>query len=246
MVKSGNNKINTNYKEVFQWFIRNRHYEEQLSNDFRKDETQKLVQLYQNNGLSGREKEETREKILELNFPFIFRDMIRSCKSYGRLDLFESVLSRGIFLYLSALNKYDSERGVLFTTYAGSRLIGAISREFSKEKQGKRYEDASLEAIAEAGHVFGDKGDSVEEAEEAVNRQDLRDRIEEGFDYISNKKNGERVVEVLRRVYFQEQTLDEIGEDLGITRERVRQLKEQGKTLMKRYYNHSDVVKPNI
>lgn len=169
-------------------------------------------------------------------------------------DHIEDLAQEGSFGILRALDKFDPERGVKFSTYSrfwihnfiaarASQVVGIISvpsRAFIDARMGRIPPGRNDHAVAAAqpfvalDSAIGDSGgESVmdkmscprptpEESVSEVTAQDAyRSAIAAAMASLSDR---ERSVVADRRLSDPPRTLEEISEDFGVTRERIRQI----------------------
>jgi RNA polymerase sigma factor (sigma-70 family) len=137
----------------------------------------------------------------------------------GQADNFFELLSDGNVSLIRAVEKFDYSRGNKFSTYASWAIMKNFARSIPEEKNRReRYLTGHEELFEAAPDTRSDEQEclaSVEQAAHRVNRLleylDPRERqiirMRAGLD---NNSEG--------------MTLEEIGQQLGITKERVRQL----------------------
>jgi RNA polymerase sigma factor (sigma-70 family) len=137
----------------------------------------------------------------------------------GQADNFFELLSDGNVSLIRAVEKFDYSRGNKFSTYASWAIMKNFARSIPEEKHRReRYVTGHEELFEAAPDTRSDEQEclaSVEQAAHRVNRLleylDPRERqiirMRAGLD---NNSEG--------------MTLEEIGQQLGITKERVRQL----------------------
>lgn len=142
-------------------------------------------------------------------------------RKYNNASYFEDLVSEAYYLILRAVDYFNWTRGFQFSTYASWVLYKTLTRtllDFS------RYEKCFVS--------FGEDGDDtvpshypdhVEGVDDGDIEQYRKELIEELLCYA-----GEREANVLIEMYFGKQTLESVGKEMGITKERVRQLKVKG------------------
>lgn len=186
--------------------------------------------------------------LLKAHAPFI----VSVVKRYGKTIDFEDALQDGQMGFLTALNKFDPGRGFALTTYAKHWIRAAVSR--ARENDGlvrvpvnqqpamrktgelARFRPVSLDApLGDDGERsmldgFVDDGAIADvEIERTENRAGAVATIE-----LAMRGMSEREHAVVRRRLLTEEpeTLDEIGKSFGVSRERIRQIEAQAKTLL--------------
>lgn len=138
-------------------------------------------------------------------------------KKYRCKHHFEDLVSESFWLICRAVDYFDWTYGTKFSTYATwviHKTLGRTAQSFYEYES--RFQSAD-ELIAD-----GIEGRSNEHEAEADH--DKAKRLVEELLAIARPR--ERIV--IQQMFLKERTLKAVGEDLGITKERVRQIKTQG------------------
>ena len=136
----------------------------------------------------------------------------------GQTDNFFELLSDGNMSLMRAVEKFDYSRGNKFSTYASWAIMKNFARSIPEEKtRRERYQTGNEELFDASPDRRTDEQEIVQAAEQAshkVNRllEYLDPREREIIRLRAGLDNNENM------------TLEKIGEKLGITKERVRQL----------------------
>ena len=134
-------------------------------------------------------------------------------------DNFFELLSDGNMSLLRAVEKFDYSRGNKFSTYASWAIMKNFARSIPEEKRRReRYVTGHEEMFETAADTRSDEQEivsAVEQKKHQVNR--LLEYLEPRERQIVRMRNG-------LDNYSENMTLEEIGQQLGITKERVRQL----------------------
>ena len=134
------------------------------------------------------------------------------------------LISEGNLGLIKAAKVFEPDRGNKFITCAKSWIkqsIGSYVKSQNIDKEFNKIENYVIEQQVDDNLI---NNDFEEEVETSINRVDaINDLLE------SLNKRERRVLQM----YFglngnQEKTLDEIGVDMGLTQERVRQIKDDG------------------
>jgi RNA polymerase primary sigma factor len=151
-----------------------------------------------------------------------------------RDDLFERV-SDGNYALLCAVDLFDYSRGYRFSTYA----TWAIRNQFAQAFRGKNRQPHFLLGQDGAFEV------AVDPRTDDLERSDLQDRRQEAFaQLLARLDDRERRIIV---GHFgiggaREQTLKQIGKELGISKERVRQIGVRAQDKLRRLARTAEVV----
>lgn len=162
---------------------------------------------------------------------------------YINQGLVDSLISDAYYDILKSVDYFDWTLGNRFSTYATWVLKKNFFRE-SKQLQKKgskftRIEDT--DALNLSGLISSDLELKIDYDSKKKSVNSLLSLLENG----NCTKNQKRQVYILER-YFglngrKNSTLEEISSDLGITKERVRQLKERGVSWLKSRMNEMNV-----
>jgi len=175
--------------------------------------------------------EEACQRLVSSNLRFV----VAIAKRYqGSGVPLADLVNEGNLGLIRGAQRFDGDRGVRFTSYAIWWIRQAIGQAIERDRpvrgsKERRYVSFD-QPVADAAdlclqEVVADT--HLEPADELVNRHELRDVLESGLSCLP-----EREQRVLRRYFGLDNeppmTLDQIGAQLGVSRERVRQLKDRG------------------
>jgi len=137
----------------------------------------------------------------------------------GQAENFFELLSDGNMSLIRAVEKFDFSRGNKFSTYASWAIMKNYARSIPDDKKHReRYvtgHEEMFEATADSRSNEHEQLSSQEQAASRVNR--LLESLDERERQIIRMRAG-------LDNYSEGMTLEEIGQQLGITKERVRQL----------------------
>jgi RNA polymerase sigma factor (sigma-70 family) len=136
----------------------------------------------------------------------------------GQTDNFFELLSDGNMSLMRAVEKFDYARGNKFSTYASWAIMKNFARSIPEEKTRKeRYVTGRDELFDAAPDGRTDEQEMLQSAEQAAHR------VNRLLEHLSPR---DREIVRLRAGLdgSEPKTLEEIGQQLGITKERVRQL----------------------
>jgi RNA polymerase sigma factor (sigma-70 family) len=137
----------------------------------------------------------------------------------AQTDNFFELLSDGNMSLIRAVEKFDYFRGNKFSTYASWAIMKNFARSIPEEKNRReRYVTGKEEIFEAAPDVRTDERELLSTAEQATHK------VNRLLEYLDPRER-----EIIRmRAGFDDasgaMTLEKIGEKLGITKERVRQL----------------------
>ncbi len=173
--------------------------------------------------------QETRSQIVRENVPLVLA-MARRTRIIG-VDP-SDLISEGNLALLRAANKFDCARGYKFSTYACRAILKSFSRVASRTSRYRGHFPTEFDPAME-------KSDQIERLRVVVKDDcvdELRTILNDSLDHLSEV---ERKV-ILARFALDApssapprkgKTLEEVGELIGLTKERVRQI--QNKALLK-------------
>lgn len=194
-----------------------------------KDEERNLIIQAKNNNLKAR------NKILTSNLKFVF-DVAKKYKGYG--ISIDDLIAEGNIGLTKALDKFDIEHEVKFISYAVFWIRQSMQECIKKNNIHDSMEVSEDEELSKPVHQDGivDKEDeriekidvilSNEEDEERRRKNNLQKKIISSL-LIKLDKREKIVITEYFGLEGKEKTLEEIGNILNISKERVRQIKEK-------------------
>lgn len=169
---------------------------------------------------------EARNILIESNLKFVF-NIAKRYKGQG-VEMAE-LISEGNLGLLKAFEKFDETRGVKFISYAVWWIREYIQDRIKKIPREDLLED-SVRSLYKQEDLLTDEEDD-EEVKDGMNNdqeEEISDEMKMLLSDMLDKlpSRNKRIMEL----YFglngeKEQTLDEIGKELNISKERVRQIK---------------------
>jgi RNA polymerase sigma factor for flagellar operon FliA len=153
----------------------------------------------------------------------VFADKI-ACQKKKKLPKYidiEDLKSAAYMGLVKAATKYDNEFGASFTTFAFYRISGEID-----DYLRKFHRRAFMSLQQEDGQI------DVPEKQK-IKSVDFFEKFE--------KTLSQKMTYVLRSYFYEDKSLKEIGEDLGITESRVSQILTQTKSIIKDNFSGDDL-----
>ena len=160
---------------------------------------------------AAKHSEEARNKLIESNL----RLVIYIAKKYANKGVsLHDLVQEGNIGLIRAADKFDPERGVRFSTYATWWIKQGVLRHLHNNN--KRKESPSeVEEIAT---------ETIDMMEDIISFE-IRYKMDQVVNrLISKGLLAEKDVQVFKSRVYLEKTLEEIGQELELTRERVRQI----------------------
>ena len=137
----------------------------------------------------------------------------------AQTDNFFELLSDGNMSLIRAVEKFDFSRGNKFSTYASWAIMKNFARSIPEEKHRReRYVTGHEEMFEAAPDTRTDEQEIVASAEQA------KHRVNRLLEYLEPRERQIIRMRAGLDNYSEGMTLEEIGQQLGITKERVRQL----------------------
>lgn len=147
----------------------------------------------------------------------------------------EELTAEGILGLHDAALRFDRQRGLRFCTYAVHWVMAHI-RKKAKSMRLPVHLPSRVESGAIALPLELEYGDGELYENPMLPSYTLEDdSIQRRFFWQALLKLPERMREIIVRRTVMEHTLKEIGEDLGLSRERIRQLQNKGFERLRRY-----------
>jgi len=160
------------------------------------------------------EASECRARLVEANLRLIVK---LARQHAGRIVSIDGLISEGNLSLLNAVEKFDFTRGTRFSTYATWCVVKRFARVVPEENYVIRTYVTGADEVIE---IQPDK--SVSELERKENLDHIRAELDKVMEQMTER---EREILTLRfGLAGSPRTLEQIGDVLGITRERVRQL----------------------
>lgn len=175
-----------------------------------------------------------RNQIAESNFRLATQLLKQKISLYQQYGLTDALLSDAYLDVLKAVDYFNWTRGVRFSTYATWVLKNNFFRD-SKQKFQYFERFTYLDEIH--AESIGSRGDEIEYLRHDQQRNCIVGKLIDMMKHDDLNKDRKRQVFVLEH-YFginvpHSHTLEQIAKKIGVSKERVRQLKEKGLTWMK-------------
>jgi RNA polymerase sigma factor (sigma-70 family) len=166
------------------------------------------------------ELQEQAQKIKELLISCNMRLVMSIAKRHsGQTDNFFELVSDGNMSLLRAVEKFDASRGNKFSTYASWAIMKNYARSIPEEKHRReRYVTGHEELFETAPDNRTDEQECLASAEQAASR------VNRLLEYLDPREQQIIRMRAGLEGGSNPKTLEEIGVELGITKERVRQL----------------------
>jgi RNA polymerase sigma factor (sigma-70 family) len=137
----------------------------------------------------------------------------------AQTDNFFELLSDGNMSLIRAVEKFDFGRGNKFSTYASWAIMKNFARSIPEEKRRReRYVTGHEDMFDIAPDTRSDEQELVASVEQSKNR------VNRLLQYLEPRERQIIQMRAGLENYSEGMTLEEIGQQLGITKERVRQL----------------------
>jgi RNA polymerase sigma factor (sigma-70 family) len=167
-----------------------------------------------------------RDYLVKMNMPLT----IYAAKKYkGTLD-WDQRLSTASMVLLKTVDGFDVSRGVKFSTYAMGSMLRMMTTEALKQKQ-----DASTYSYEEGWSVLP----RVENKRDYIDQQLQYDELADAIRHDPCLRARERFVLTARFLGKEQPTQEVIGNGLGVTRERIRQIEEAALAKIRKKLNVS-------
>ena len=174
--------------------------------------------------------EQALNKLVYHNLRFV----VNIAKNYRNSNVpFADIISEGNLGLIRAAHKFDSTKGVKFISYAVWWIKNSIDEcieKYNRDNETLSYHDYTINKCTDLDHKFEQINEDFEE--KINNIQSRKDAIESLM-----KCLHEREIKILTLFFGlnggREMTLEEVGKEMCLTNERVRQIKDSALSKLK-------------
>ena len=174
--------------------------------------------------------EQALNKLVYHNLRFV----VNIAKNYRNSNVpFADIISEGNLGLIRAAHKFDSSKGVKFISYAVWWIKNSIHEcieKYNRDNETLSYDDYTINKCTDLDHKFEQINEDFEE--KINNIQSRKDAIESLM-----KCLHEREIKILTLFFGlnggREMTLEEVGKEMCLTNERVRQIKDSALSKLK-------------
>ena len=174
--------------------------------------------------------EQALNKLVYHNLRFV----VNIAKNYRNNNVpFADIISEGNLGLIRAAHKFDSTKGVKFISYAVWWIKNSINEcieKYNRDNETLSYDDYTINKCTDLDHKFEQINEDFEE--KINNIQSRKDAIESLM-----KCLHEREIKILTLFFGlnggKEMTLEEVGKEMCLTNERVRQIKDTALSKLK-------------
>ena len=166
---------------------------------------------------------EARNKLVSGNLKFV----ANIAKNYqGRGLSYSDLISEGNIGLIKAMDNFDGDKGFKLISYSVWWIKQSINEAIEK-RNSMDTEDLPLYKIKEGYEEDEDlmEENDIEEETDSVTEDDIKTKIGSLMNFLSNKERN-----IITQYYGLDgekpKTLEEIGKELGISKERIRQIKQ--------------------
>lgn len=174
--------------------------------------------------------EEARQRLIEANLRLVVsiaKKLYQSEIAFPLLDLIQAG-NEGL---IKAVKKFDRSKGLKFSTYATWWIFQSITRTFSDNSRIIKIPEYLKDSLSTEDFIRLPRTVSMEKptGEDITIEDTLPDKhhntnIDEGLLGLLEQRLTKREFKIIKGRFWEEKTLAEIGRNLGVSRERVRQL----------------------
>lgn len=173
-------------------------------------------------------------KLVEANLRFV----VSIASQYkGKGLLMEDLISEGNLGLLKAAGKFDASKGTRFVNYAVVHIRQQIERAIGQQtpqEGGTLSVDAPLGYRSNMSLLSVLINQDAPLADHRVHSEAIEDAVE--FAMMSLDKRESRVVNAYFGIDQEHETMAEIAEDMGLKRERVRQIRDKAVRKLRKAY----------
>lgn len=186
--------------------------------------------------------DEIRNQIAESNFRLATQILKNKITFYRKNSLTDTLLSDAYFDVLKSVDYFDWTKGYKFSTYA----TWVVKKNFYRDSKKNIVHSERFTFLDDSFYeMINSRGEGYEEEKQYESRQKLVKKLLTLLSQSNDRVDRVRQVKVLEH-YFgvngnKRQTLEQISQEIGVTKERVRQLKEKGLLWIKKKVEELDM-----
>jgi RNA polymerase sigma factor (sigma-70 family) len=158
----------------------------------------------------------------------------------GSSNSFDELVSDGNMSLIRAVEKFDYSRGFKFSTYASWAIMKNFARSIPDEHQQR---DRFVTGHDEMFDATADRRSSEQEYETEVRR--MRSSIAKILEKLDERERSIIVSRFGLDERGEPHTLEEVGNELGVTKERVRQLEVRAMGKLRQYADEEHIEPPD-
>lgn len=181
-------------------------------------------------------------RLVEANLRFV----VAIARQYqGKGLSMDDLISEGNIGLMKAAQKYDATRGLRFVNYAVVFIRRQIERALKAESSEQRVESRAGGQTRSVDAQLGSKSNmsllsvlvdgNAPMADQRVYNATMERAVEKAIAALDNRER--QVIEAYFGINQENLTMAEIGQDMGLSRERVRQIRDKAVRHMKRRYS---------
>ena len=181
-------------------------------------------------------------RLIEANL----RLVVATARQYQGQGLqMDDLVSEGNIGLMRAAQKYDATRGLRFAGYAVVFIRRQIEKALKAESSEQRVESKAGGQTRSVDAPLGSKNNvtllsvlvdnNSPLADERVYNAGVEQAVEQALDVLGDRER--QVVDAYFGIGCENLTMAEIGQNMGLTRERVRQIRDRAVRRMRKVYN---------
>lgn len=166
------------------------------------------------------------EKLYNKYEKLIYKIWLGKLKRYG-LDrqnpMAEDALSEALVDFLKVLKAYTPAKGMV-STYLSAVVDGIISNHFNPGRNKERVKEISMPTTTERSEGDVETGLDTFKAPEQKEERPIQSITDAVNDILSSSGDKERLQFIFDEFFMKKRTLQDIGDDIGVSKERIRQI----------------------
>jgi RNA polymerase sigma factor (sigma-70 family) len=178
----------------------------------------------------------TRDHLVRANLRLVFSIVKRFVGTAGKT--FDELVSEGNLVLIRAVDRFDFARGTKFSTYATWAIVRSLFAAVNREQKYRSHFSTGFDPL------LNDMTDRSEPVASGETQRDLRALVGKFVDTLDQRETRIMTARFGLREGAEPQTLSRIGQQLGVSKERARQLVQRAMEKMRSFAEEQGIESP--